>query len=188
VSSALQAAARASGEAPTIADVRERSRWVSRLLKLEFMYRVGATHDEVFAETIELLERIDGIGRTADRVTLGADPSVVPFLAALLRPYLEAYRLTFEALQALDRADPNAGFDRRAIVKAALEHGRAAYASGRIAMREAISKVTFENAAEWLFQQGALAPGEAGRSRLAASWREKKLPEFLQELQVTLGA
>jgi hypothetical protein len=55
-------------------------------------------------------------------------------------------------------------------------------------MREALSKATLENAIEWLFQQGALAPGDGGRVRLVASWREKRLAELLVELDATLGA
>jgi glycerol-3-phosphate O-acyltransferase len=64
-----------------------------------------------------------------------------------------------------------------------LEHGRAAYAAGRIALRESVSKATFENAAEWLAQQGALEAVDAGRVRLAASWRERELPQLVKDLE-----
>ena len=204
------------GDAPR-GQVQERARWLSRLLKLEFMYRVGATFDEIFAENTAFLVRLraltavpapvpgeghpveetresggatvpgegrvpgEALGdRTGDRLVAGPDTGVLEFLADLMRPYLESYRLMAQAVATGDRLD----VDQKALVKAALEHGRAAYAAGRIALRESLSKATFENAAEWIAQQGA--PSEDGRSRLGASWREKELPELIDTLDIVL--
>ena len=67
-------------------------------------------------------------------------------------------------------------------MKAALEHGRAAYAAGRIAMRESVSKATFENAAEWLFQQGS---ARSRRGRATAQSRHgvrRSFPSSSEEL------
>ncbi len=44
----VAAAARTAGAEATVEDVRARALWLSRLLKLEFMYRVGSTFDEIF--------------------------------------------------------------------------------------------------------------------------------------------
>ncbi len=180
---ALVAASLRAAPGATRDEVKERALSLSRLLKLEFIYRVGASFDETFTETATLLERL-GASRTAgDRLVPGSDPGALEFLAELLRPYLEAYRLAFEALLALDREDPGAGIDGRSLVRAALEQGRAAYATGQVAAREAVSKATLENAAEWLFQQGALVPGAGGRARLAASWRDRRLGELVENLR-----
>jgi glycerol-3-phosphate O-acyltransferase len=175
-----------SGTSTASDEVRRRTRWLSRLFKLEFMYRVGATFDQIFDENTAFLQRLGVVREAEGRLDAGRETDSIAFLAEMLRPYLEAYRLAFETLLALDRADPAAGTDRRGLVKAALEHGRAAHAAGRVAARESISRAIFENAAEWLFQQGALTPVEGGRARLAASWREKKLPELIRELDATL--
>jgi glycerol-3-phosphate O-acyltransferase len=171
----VAAALRAGGD-----DVKERARRLSRLLKLEFMYRAGATFDDVFAENAALLARVGAAEESAGRLRPGPDRATLAFLADLIRPWIEAYRVAAEALLAADRA--GAALDRRSLAKAILEHGRAAYAAGRIALRESVSKATADNAAEWLFQQGALEPGESGKLRLAASWREERLPRLVEEL------
>jgi glycerol-3-phosphate O-acyltransferase len=49
----------------------------------------------------------------------------------------------------------------------ALERGRADFLSGRIALREALSKATLENAFSWMVSQGILAADD-GKIRLGA--------------------
>jgi glycerol-3-phosphate O-acyltransferase len=171
------------GDAPR-AQVRARTRWVSRLFKLEFMFRVGVTFDELFAENADDLARIGAIVEREGRLQAGAEPWALEFLADLLRPYLEAYRVVAEAALAADRS--GAPLDRKALLKAALEQGRAAWAAGRIALRESLSKATAENAVEWLAQQGALRT--AGTPpRLAPSWRDASLPELIRVIDAHLS-
>lgn len=186
--SLVAVALRASRGGAPLDEARTRTLWLSRLFKLEFMYRVGATFDDAFAENVAFLQRLGLVREESGRLLPGPDGAALEFFANLLYPYLEAYRLTFEALLAADRASPAAGIDPRALVKTALEHSRAAFAAGRIVMRESLSKATFENAAEWIFQQGAVVPVEGGRARLAASWREKKLAEVLTDMETALRA
>ncbi|OFX20778.1 MAG: glycerol-3-phosphate acyltransferase [Anaeromyxobacter sp. RBG_16_69_14] len=167
-------------------DVKAGTRWLSRLLKLEFMYRVEASFDEIFEENAAFLRRLGIIEESAGRLCAGAERATLDFLAGLLRPYLEAYGVVAEALLELDRASPGAHVDRQGLVKAAMERGRAAYASGRVTSRESLSKATFENAAEWLAQQRALEP-QGGHTRLAAGWREGRLPETVRKIRDCLG-
>ncbi|HEX9291539.1 MAG TPA: 1-acyl-sn-glycerol-3-phosphate acyltransferase, partial [Anaeromyxobacteraceae bacterium] len=182
----IATALRASdGNAP-LDEVRAHTFWLSRLLKLEFMYRVGASFEEIFAENAAFLTRLGVVEEAGGHLRTGAEREMLEFLADLLRPYLEAYRVTAEALLSLDRAATGAPLDKKTLVKASLEQGRAAYAAGRIALREALSKATFENAAEWFAQQGALASAEDGRARLDASWRDATLPEILRHLEKDL--
>jgi len=168
LSSAVRASAAASG-ATTVADARDGALWLSRLLKLEFMYRVGSSFDEIFGQHLAFLERVGAIARTGEVITPGPEGDLLSFLGEFMRSYLEAYRLTAETALAVlgsDAARQGAGFDRRALVKEALERGRAAFLSGRIALRESLSKATIENAVEWLVVQG-LATEEGGALRLA---------------------
>ena len=81
-----------------------------------------------------------------------------------MRAYLEAYRLAAETALAIVPANPrgSATPDRRALVREALERGRAAFLSGRIALRESLSKATLENAVEWFVSQGVIDE-EGGR-------------------------
>jgi glycerol-3-phosphate O-acyltransferase len=149
----VAASARLSGSR---AEVRERALWLSRLFKLEFMYRVGATFDEIFDQNVAFLLRIGALARDGDRLRPGAEAWILAFLAELVRAYLEAYRLTAETALAL--AEGGAGApDRRALVKETLERGRAAFLSGRIALRESLSKATVENAVEWFVEQTLLS-------------------------------
>jgi glycerol-3-phosphate O-acyltransferase len=152
----IAAAARAAGpDAPT-GDVRTKALWLSRLLKLEFMYRVGASFDQIFDENLDFLTRVRALARDGDRIRPG-DASTLAFLAELIRPYLEAYRLVAAtALDLLAEGRTGGPPDRRALVREALEQGRAAFLAGAIALRESVSKATLENAAEWLVTQRLL--------------------------------
>lgn len=172
-------ALRASGGDAPRAEVLERTHWLSRLLKLEFMYRVGARVEETFAETVLALARLGALEVEGERLRAGPDRETLAFLADLLRPYLEAYLIAAEVLLARPAGEGPA--DRRALVKAALEHGRAAYAAGRVALRESLSKATLENAAEWLEQQGALSTG--AEAAAAAAWRDAAGPELVREIK-----
>jgi glycerol-3-phosphate O-acyltransferase len=166
------------GDAPA-AEVRARTRELSRLFKLEFTFRVGTSFDAVFAENVAFLARLGALRAAGDRLAVGAEPDALSFLAALLRPYLEAYRLAAEA--ALQPGDA-APLDRRALARAAFERGRAAHAAGRVEHRESLSRATLENAVAWLFQQGAFEGAPGGGVRLAASWRDEVLPQLVMNL------
>jgi glycerol-3-phosphate O-acyltransferase len=154
----VAAAARAADGAP-LSEVRARALWLSRLFKLEFMYRVGSSFDAIFDETVEFLVRVEALAQDGGRVGPGAQPWVIPFLAELVRPYLEAYRLTAGTALALlaSGGRSQASSDRRALVKEALERGRASFLAGGVALRESLSKATVENAVEWLVAQGMVA-------------------------------
>jgi glycerol-3-phosphate O-acyltransferase len=164
----VAAAVRAGGPESPVGAARGRALWLSRLFKLEFMYRVGATFDEIFDENLAFLVRVGAVAREGEVVRPGAEPDTLVFLAELVRAYLEGYRLVAATAAALLGPDAarQAPPDRRALVKEALERGRAEFLSGRIAQRESLSKATLENAAEWLVTQGILAE-EGGKLRLA---------------------
>jgi glycerol-3-phosphate O-acyltransferase len=162
----VAAAVRASGEAPAVAAVRERAAWLSRLFKLEFMYRPGAGFDAIFADNLAFLVRVGSLVADGDRLRAGPQPEPVAFLSEFLRPYLEAYLTAAEAAVALLGDPTRPPLDRRGLVRAALERGRAAFLAGRLAHRESLSKATLENAVEWMVQSGRLAEA-GGRLRIA---------------------
>jgi glycerol-3-phosphate O-acyltransferase len=162
----VAAALRASGEGAAVAAVRHRSAWLSRLFKLEFMYRPGASLEVVFEENLAFLERVGSVVRDGDRLGAGSEVEPAAFLAEFLRPYLEAYRLAAEASLALLASPPKGGLDRRALVKAALERGRAGFLAGRLQCREALSKATLENAVEWLVTTGRVEE-QGGKLKIA---------------------
>jgi glycerol-3-phosphate O-acyltransferase len=133
------------------------------------MYRVDAPFDEIFDQTAAFLLRIGALARDGAALAPGPEPRPIAFLAELMRPYLEAYRLAAGTALALLASDAprQPAPDRRALVREALERGRAAFLAGQLSAREALSKATLENAVEWLVLQ-QLVREEAGRLRLAA--------------------
>jgi glycerol-3-phosphate O-acyltransferase len=179
------AALRSLGNDAPLAEVRERARFMSRLLKLEFMYRPGAKLDELFSEYAELLERFGAVSRDGERLRAGPDAEAAALLADLTRALVESYRIAVDTLLELSR-DAEAALDRKQLLKAMLEHGRAAFATGRVAQREALSRATFENAVEWFVQQGALVRS-GDRLRVDPEWREVQLRSTLRVIDASLS-
>jgi glycerol-3-phosphate O-acyltransferase len=130
---------------------------------------VGATFDEIFDQNVAFLERVGAVTREGGSLLRpGATPELLVFLGEFMRAYLEAYRLaatTAAALLAADAPRHGAGVDRRSLVKEALERGRGEFLSGRIALRESLSKATLDNAVEWMIGQGLLVE-DGGKLRL----------------------
>lgn len=141
---------------PTLALVKERALFQSRLFKFEFIYEVGKSFDSLFAETLERLARLGLLSVEGDRVQLSSEPFARPqleFLADLMRDYLESYLLAALVLGDLSADRP---MDKKDFVKTALETGRAEFLSGRIGAAEALSRTTLENALLFLVDQKVL--------------------------------
>ncbi len=134
-------------------EVKARALWLSRLFKVEFIYRVGASFDTIFTEVVERLVRMGLVIHQDTTLSVAPEPHARPeleFLADLLRDYLESYLIA-----ALTLPDVASGIaqDRKAFVKQALELGRAEYHSGRITTAESLAKVTLENAVAYMLEQ-----------------------------------
>jgi glycerol-3-phosphate O-acyltransferase len=179
------AALRGVGNDAPFEEVRERARFMSRLLKLEFMYRPGASLDELFAEYVALLDRHGAVSRDGSRLRAGPDVAAADFLADLTRALVESYRVAVDTLLQVSR-DAHATSDRKQLVKAMLERGRAAFATGRVAQREAISRATFENAVEWFVQEGALVRS-GDRLSVDPLWRDSQLDSTLRVIDRLLS-
>ena len=193
--------AAAAGIAPRPGDepgVLERdTRWLSRLFKLEFIYRVGARFDTIFAETLaamaalglggegELpappgrpgrsLDAAPGEPATSDALTVAAARG---FLAQMVRPYADAYHAAATTLMTWP------GGDRRSFVQSALQRTSDEVAAHR-ALAEAASKATLDNAAAWLEAEGALERPNASagdRLRVAPAWREARAAALVADL------
>lgn len=181
--SIVSAALRSCRPAAASPDVRERARFLSRLLKLEFTYQVGPDRGRVFEDQVGALERLGAAARDGTSISGGKERDTLDFLADLTRPYIESYRVSAEALAAAFPGDEPV--ERRSLLRLALDRGRAAFLAGRIAHREALSKATLENGLEWLVQQEALRE-EGGKLHLSADWRAGRLAEHLAAIDVLL--
>ncbi|MBZ4401073.1 1-acyl-sn-glycerol-3-phosphate acyltransferase [Myxococcus faecalis] len=146
----------AAGTSASYDDVKARALFLSRLFKLEFIYRVNTTFDTIFAETVERLVRMGLVMHEGDTLSVAPEPHAQPeleFLADLLRDYLEAYLL---AAMTLNDVATGVAEDRKAFLRMALETGRAEYHAGRITAAESLAKVTLENAVTYLQDQKLL--------------------------------
>jgi len=178
--SLVSLAVRASGNGAPLEAVAERVRWLSRLFKLEFMYPAGTTFESVFKEKLGTLTRLDLASVEGAAVRLHGDPETLGFLADLVRPYLEAYRLAAETVRLAGVAGQP--LDRKSLVLAALERGKADYLAGRVLLRESLSKATIENAMEWLSSQGVFALDEAGKRTVADRWKEGLSTQLVERI------
>lgn len=175
VAPAIISSALLGGGEATLAEVRGRAEWLSRLFKLEFMYEPGADLGQVFTQNVAFLQRLGAVEVDGDRIRLGAVGEPVEFLAEFLRPYLESYRLAAETAQALLGNATRHAVDQKALVKQCLERGHADLLMGRMATREALSKATLENSVEWLLSSGRIIDRN-GRLERAAR------PDALREI------
>ena len=165
--------------------VRTRALFLSRLFKLELIYRVGVPFEVIFAETVDrlvsagLLVRREGALLPRDARARGD----LDFLADTLRDYVQSYLLAALTLEDL-AAGP---MDRKGFVRAALETGRMEFLQGRIDAAEAISRTTLENALTWLVEQEMVVE----RDRKLVLGPAAELPEqrdaFRTEVRAYLG-
>ncbi len=132
---------------------KSRALFLSRLFKVEFIYRVGITFDTIFSETVQTLVRMGLVLHSGDTLQIAPEAHARPsleFLADLMRDYLEAYLLAAMTLK--DVAEGTAT-DRKTFSKLALEIGRAEFHAGRIGAAESLAKTTLENAVAYLLDQ-----------------------------------
>ena len=166
--------------------VRTEALFLSRLFKLEFIYRVGTPFEIIFTETVDRL--------VAGGVLLRKDEMLVPpdalarrqleFLADIIRDYLQSYLLA-----ALTVEDLAAGpMDRKAFLRASLETGRMEFLQGRIDAAEAISRTALENALAWLLEQEMVV--ERDRKLVLGPGAElaEQREAFRNELRAYLGS
>lgn len=141
-----------------LATVRERVQALSRLFKLEFMFRADAPFDRIFDETVEDMVGAGELARVGDLVTLGPGREGldgrgwIGFYASVVRGVLEGYRVAARAVRTLVRG-PMAPKD---IVARALRAGEQMFLAGEIERSEAVSRPLVENALSAFVDQGYL--------------------------------
>ncbi len=152
----VAAAVRAGPPGDLASAVESRALFLSRLFKVEFLYRVGAPFEEIFRETVDrlvaegLLERTDGTLRVAPRTEA---QHTMDFYAELLRDFLESYLLAALTLEDVAKAE---SMDRKSFIRTALEIGKAEYLAGRIQAKEALARTNMENALAYFLERRIL--------------------------------
>jgi glycerol-3-phosphate O-acyltransferase len=183
----LSAAAVAS--AP-LDELRARVRALSRLFKLEFMFRADAPFEQIFQETVADMTAIGelslGEGDRDVRFGPGHDGldgrGWISFYAAVVQSFIEGYRIAARAARVLLRG-PLAEKD---LAARALRIGEQMFLGGEIDRAESVSQPVLENALSAFIEQGylrradgELAPAEAFATEEAMSGIEATVASYL---------
>ena len=158
-------------------------RTLSRLFKLEFMYRADADFDEIFADALDSMQSdgeidfVDGVVRRGG----GAAGARVASYAEMLRTYFEAYRIA--VLSVRDLRDPKAPpLTKKEWLKSTLALGQRRWLTGQTTLRESVSRPKIENALAALHdQQIVRIEGDLIRAGASIGERYEPLDRMLVE-------
>ncbi|MFT3774986.1 MAG: 1-acyl-sn-glycerol-3-phosphate acyltransferase [Minicystis sp.] len=158
------------------AAVRERVQSLSRLFKLEFMFRADASFDENFADTVgDMLAQGELAAGEGDTLTFGPGHDGldgrgwITFYAAVVRSFLESYRISARALRVLVRAP----MTEKELSQRALRIGEQMFLGGEIERSEAVCQPTLENAFAAFVDQGYVKRAD-GKLQLAESFASEE--------------
>jgi glycerol-3-phosphate O-acyltransferase len=162
VALALQGAAR-HGRL-TVEVLRSRTLRLSRLLKLEFTYRVGETFEAIFDQTLAGLKAAKLILDDAEGVRAASgQAAALALLAGQVTDFVESYLVAARALENL--STPQSDKD---LVKRIHDLGEKMFYTGEVRRREACVRANFTNAVAYFKERGliverdkkfSLAPG-----------------------------
>lgn len=154
---------------------------LSKIFKFEFIYPVGKTLPQIFAERLEFAERAHIIVRRADFVILlstRAASMQINFATQLIANFIDAYLVCARRLpQAVERAN-----NKKSLILALLAAIQKSYLGGSIDCPETASKATVEHALLYFIDMGILEYQE-GKPRLTqdAKTRLNKIEHILQQ-------
>jgi glycerol-3-phosphate O-acyltransferase len=158
VASALVASSLAAlGWECELVALRDRVRTLSRLFKLEFMYRADAEFEQIFSDALGAMIESDDVLWEADRVRrAGGDAARrLALYENMLRTYVEGYRFALRAVIALrPKAGAPKDTTRKEWIKATLAAGRRAFSTGEVVMRESIARPKLETALAMFHELG----------------------------------
>jgi glycerol-3-phosphate O-acyltransferase len=142
-------------------DVRRHARFLSRMLKLEFIYRDRNHFEEAFAGTRRVLHDL-GLLTAAPGEPEAGPPQValvhpkahhlLEFFRNITANFLESYR--FVALRGPELLE--APMTEKDLLKRLQQDGQRAFREGDLLFRESVSSVNFQNAIAFFVERGAL--------------------------------
>jgi glycerol-3-phosphate O-acyltransferase len=143
-------------------ELRTRTLKLSRLLKLEFTYRVGETFETIFDQTLAGLVAAKLISDDAEGVqpAPGAQERLA-LLGGQVRDFVESYWVVARALESLTA--PLADKD---LLKRVGELGEKLFFTGEVRRREACVRANYQNAVAYFRERQVLVESE-GKLKLA---------------------
>src|SRR5262249_46748907 len=130
------------------AELRDRVQSLSRLFKLEFMFRADAPFDQIFDEVLVDMAAVGEIAIDGDTIALGPGHSGLDgrgwlaFYSSAIRNFIEGYRIAARAARVLQRSPQST----KELVARALRIGEQMFLGGEIERSEAVSQPVIENA------------------------------------------
>lgn len=163
------------------ADVHADTRFVSKLFKREFIYRVDVDYDTVLDETLAGLAVRGFLDVHESGQIEVRDQRSIALLAGLLDAFVEAYWVAASTLRDL-RDFPL--WDRELSTRA-LERARRAYLEGNITRPESASRTLVQTALQWFAEEGVVDETPAGRRKslqLSAKYAGEGLDRLVAEI------
>ncbi len=162
--------------------IRKDTRFLSRLFKREFAYRVGSIFANVFDETLATLA-VRGMLDAHEDGTIGVlDAENLQVLAGLLDNFVEAYWITSMTLREL-RTFP---LWEKELITRAQDQARRAYLEGKIQRPEAVNSTLISSALKW-FQDSGVITSRISAKRKTLSLSSHYSGDALEKLIESIG-
>jgi glycerol-3-phosphate O-acyltransferase len=156
----------------SVEELRQRTLQLSRLLKLEFSYRVGETFEAIFDQTLAGLKSARLVAAATHGVhpAPGAAPRLL-LLAGQVTDFVESYYVAARGLETLTA--PTSDKD---LVRRIHDLGEKMFFTGEVRRREACVRASYTNAIAYFKERGllvekdkklTLAPGADARRTAA---------------------
>jgi glycerol-3-phosphate O-acyltransferase len=165
--------------------LQERTLRLSRLLKLEFSFRVGETFESIFDATVAGMVASGLLAPAADGALRGSDSAGLVLLAGQVRDFVESYLVVARALAALP-ADA-APMTERDLVRRIQELGETLFFTGEVRRREACIVNNYKNAIARFVESGLLVSTGEGRDRRLRPADAARRSATVVELRDLLG-
>lgn len=151
-------------------EVREQVRALSRLFKLEFMFRADASFDRIFEDTLAAMVSSGELSLDADSLAPGvghdgeSGAAWLTFHAACVRNFLDGYLVAARGLELLIKGP----IAKKDLVSKTLKLGQRMALKGEIERAEAVERPVIENALEAFLDQGYLVRSGEGYALTAS--------------------
>ena len=149
--------------------VKRETIFLSQLLKYEFVYEQSRDFDDQYRETIQLFQEAKLIeGDRAAKINIPAESQrVLRLLANMSLPVIEGYFVVSRTLTKLKGPQP-----KKVVLKWIQVVGERLWREGEITYKEAVSSVTFNNAVDWLMDQGIVSRIRQSEGRKSVEYFE----------------
>jgi glycerol-3-phosphate O-acyltransferase len=137
-------------------ELRERTLKLSRLLKLEFSYRVGETFETIFDQTVAGLQTAGLVGQATHgmHATAGAAPRLA-LLAGQVVDFVESYWVAARGLETV-----SGPISEKDLVRRIHDLGEKMFFTGEVRRREACVRANYANAVAYFKERGLVVEKE----------------------------